>query len=56
MDRVLNHVQRSNVGAIYDRHEYLPEKRSALTAWGAEIQRLLGQEPAEDVVPIRPVG
>ncbi len=56
MDRVLNHVQKSNIGAVYDRYEYLPEKRAALTAWSAEIQRLLGQEPAQDVVPIRPVG
>ena len=56
MDRVLNHVQKSNVGAIYDRYEYLPEKRAALTAWAAEIQRLLGHEAAQDVVPIRPVG
>ena len=56
MDRVLNHVQRSNIGAIYDRHEYLAEKRAALTAWSAEIQRLLGREPTQDVVPIRPAG
>ena len=56
MDRVLNHVQRSNIGAVYDRYEYLSEKRAALTAWAAEIQRLLGQEPSHNVVPIRPVG
>ncbi len=56
MDRVLNHVKRSNIGAVYDRYEYLPEKRAALTAWSAEIQRLLGRDPTQDVVPIRPAG
>jgi integrase len=50
--RVLNHADRTVTG-IYDRHEYLAEKRRALNAWAAEIGRIIGEPPAENVVPLR---
>lgn len=32
------------VTAIYNQHQYLTEKRAALSAWGAEVERLVGGE------------
>jgi integrase len=51
--RVLNHADRTVTG-IYDRHEYLEEKRHALGAWGANLRNLIAS-PAENVVPMRAV-
>jgi integrase len=45
--RVLNHADRSVTG-IYDRYEYLAEKRHALDAWGAYVGNLI--TPAPDKV------
>lgn len=38
-DKVLNHVDQS-VGGIYDRYEYLTEKREALEAWRARFREI----------------
>jgi integrase len=40
--RVLNHADPSVTG-IYDRHEYLAEKRQALEAWGSYLETLADQ-------------
>src|SRR5262249_7129045 len=40
--RVLNHGD-STVTGIYDRHEYLPEKREALEKWGGYLEGLIPQ-------------
>jgi integrase len=49
--RVLNHADRTVTG-IYDRYEYLDEKRRALDAWGQYLENLIA--PAgSNVVPIR---
>jgi integrase len=48
--RVLNHADRTVTG-IYDRHEYLEEKRLALEAWGTYLANLI-VPPGADVVPI----
>jgi integrase len=37
--KVLNHADRSVTG-IYDRHQYLKEKREALAVWGEYLDRL----------------
>ena len=34
----------------YDRHDYLPEKRAALTAWNARLDELISGKPAESNV------
>jgi integrase len=49
--RVLNHADRSVTG-IYDRHEYLDEKRRALDAWATYLRNMIA-EPAVNVVQLR---
>jgi integrase len=52
VNRVLNHA----IGAItetYDRHDYLVEKAAALQKWADELDRIIGNPPPENVVPIR---
>ncbi|MGF1625958.1 MAG: tyrosine-type recombinase/integrase [Alphaproteobacteria bacterium] len=39
-DRVLGHVE-GGVGRIYDRHDYMPEKRAALESWSLKLRQLL---------------
>ena len=41
--KVLNH-SLDGMDAIYDRHEYLDEKRDALQRWANELRRILGSE------------
>lgn len=57
-ERVLNHVegqQRKGVAEIYDRYEYLDEKRDALDLWAAQV-RNIRTPPPENVVQLRPGG
>jgi integrase len=42
--KILNHVERS-VTAVYDRHGYDPEKRSALKWWDAKLIDVLRNAP-----------
>ena len=49
-ERCLGHVI-GGVRGVYDRHEYLSEKRSAFDALAAQIERILN--PQENVVPLR---
>jgi len=44
-DKILNHVGGtiSGVAAVYQRHEFLPERQAALDLWGAHIGQLLGE-------------
>jgi integrase len=49
--RVLNHADRSVTG-IYDRHEYLAEKRNALDAWADYLCNLIAP-PGANIVPMR---
>ena len=39
-ERVIAHLVGSAVSRVYDRNEYLREKRAALEAWAAELQRI----------------
>jgi len=56
--RILNHADREVTG-IYDRWEYLPEKRDALDRWARHIETLVNPPPPADVEqpspPVRPV-
>jgi integrase len=45
--KVLNHSERGDVTAIYDRHGYDDEKRDALTRWDKRIERILSGERAK---------
>jgi integrase len=49
-DKILNHQSGtiSGVAAVYQRHEFLAERRTALDLWGAHVAEL-----TKDVVPER---
>ena len=50
VEKVLNHAT-GDIAEVYDRHDYLPEKRAALEKWGAHLQALIeGRE--QKVVPM----
>ena len=42
LDRVLNHTggSISGVAAIYNRHQYLDERRDALDVWAQHVERV----------------
>jgi integrase len=44
-DKILNHQSGtiSGVAAVYQRHEFLPERQAALDLWGAHIGQILGE-------------
>ncbi len=44
--KILNHAER-DVTAIYDRHSYDPEKRTALDAWGRRLEALVSEDPRQ---------
>ena len=51
-DRILNHVAGGlkGVAKVYNRFEYLPERRAALEAWGRHVDSLL--TPQSNVVTL----
>jgi integrase len=52
VDRILNHVSGTirGVAAVYNRHAYLEERKTALEAWGHYIESLV-RPGAANVVP-----
>lgn len=56
-DRVLNHTQGTirGVAAIYNRFEYIDERRAALEAWGRFVEGLVRPTPS-NIVPLHGVG
>ena len=51
--KILNHAER-DVTAVYDRHSYDPEKRSAPEAWGRRLEAIVsGEAQAAQVVRLR---
>jgi hypothetical protein len=55
VDRVLNHVE-PGIGRVYDRYDYLREKRQALETWASCLEEIVTGRRTEDlkVVPLRP--
>lgn len=51
--KILNHAER-DVTAVYDRHSYDPEKRTALEAWGRRLETIVNPELREVVVRMPP--
>ena len=43
--RVLNHAKRGITATVYNQHAYDVEKKTALTAWDTELQRIIRNEP-----------
>jgi integrase len=54
VDKLLNHVSGTirGVAAVYNRFEYLDERRNALEAWGRYVSALVSPAPA-NVVELR---
>ena len=46
VEKVLNHVT-GDIAEVYDRHNYLPEKRVALEKWGKELKKILKGKPTK---------
>jgi hypothetical protein len=44
LDRVLNHVEGTirGVAKVYNKFEYLDERKAALDAWGRHVEALVG--------------
>ena len=42
-DKILNHASGtiSGVAAVYQRHEFMDERRDALDRWNAHVDRIL---------------
>jgi integrase len=47
VERVLNHVSGTQSGlvGVYQRHNYRPERKAAITAWGARVKAVLAGAP-----------
>ncbi len=56
-DKILNHQSGtiSGVAAVYQRHEFLAERREALTRWGKHVARLVAEASGESRPRIRRV-
>ena len=54
LSRVLNHAPGSSEGitAVYNRHAYEDEKRHALNAWAAHVDRIVTDKPADNIVEL----
>ena len=48
-DKILNHQSGtiSGVAAVYQRHEFLAERRQALDLWGSHVDKILSGVPGE---------
>jgi integrase len=44
-DRILNHVGGTigSVASVYQRHEFLAERKAALDLWGAHVAKIIGE-------------
>jgi integrase len=57
-DRILNHQAGTirGVAAVYNRFEYLEERKAALAAWGRYVEAITENSPQNVVVPLRRAG
>ena len=55
VERVLNHVSGATGGlvAVYQHHDHRDQRKAAIVAWNAKIERLIGQNADNNVVAIR---
>lgn len=55
IEAVLNHSSGavSGIARVYNRYEYLEEKRAALEKWGTEVRRIVAGRAASNVVAMR---
>ena len=52
-DKILNHQSGtiSGVAAVYQRHEFLNERKAALCRWGQHVASLIGSEVCPSRMP-----
>jgi integrase len=55
VDKILNHVSGTirGVAAVYNRFEYLDERRAALEAWGRYVDNLVRRQSPSNVYALR---
>ncbi len=56
-DKILNHQAGtiSGVAAVYQRHDFLAERKTALEIWGVHIERIVADAPTDRRVALRAV-
>ena len=55
-EAVLNHVSGSRRGivSIDQKHDYAPEKRTAIAAWGDRVEAIVkGRAEVSNVIPLQ---
>ena len=54
-DKILNHQAGtiSGVAAVYQRHEFLSERRQALDVWGAHVGAILSEAGCEHCIELK---
>ena len=56
VDRVLNHTSGTirGVARVYNRFDYLDERKAALEAWGRAVEAIvISAEAPKNVIPLR---
>jgi integrase len=55
IEACLNHISgfKAGVAGIYNKYEYLPEKKAAFERWAAHVEGLVSGKPAAKVVALR---
>jgi hypothetical protein len=51
-DKILNHQAGtiSGVAAVYQRHNFLAERREALNSWGNHVAQIVGQASSRAII------
>ena len=54
-DRILNHVSGSQAGVkgVYQRYEFLAERKRAMEAWGSYVEQLTSGKALSNVVQLK---
>lgn len=52
IERILNHISGAQGGlvGVYQRHEYRPERKAAMLAWGSQVEAIVSGRPSFDNV------
>jgi len=55
IDKILNHQSEtiSGVAAVYQRHEFIAERRAALDLWGSHVSEPLGGIPQDHHIELK---
>jgi hypothetical protein len=53
VSKVLNHTDRDITGAVYDQHDYFPEKQRALQTWADHLRAVIAGKRGSKVTAIR---